>query len=259
MKISPSDPLVLVVPDDLAGTNSGQVTVDLSTLQAGATEAQATADQAVLDAADAQNSADEAQATASAAIPAANGFGPWGVPGHWGRLTHQPHVAGVLSTSTAETGRIVYFPCDPTADIPIVQWAVEVTNTPVGTSLTVSIARYSVHADGTPDALVADYSDHPITIPNAPAAIVLSSVFSQVTIPQGRWMLAALFLGTAGGTPPILRTLTGHPSIGAATPTSLNTNGGYRSPDTTNVAFPLSAVIGSDQGRGGILLYAKRA
>jgi len=233
----------------------------------------AVAEDALADAAVAQLAAENAQSTgdaalstanvartyAFAAVPAASGFYPWGISGHWGRLTHQPHVLGTLSTSTAEPGRIVYFPFDPTAVIPVTQWAVEVTNTPVGTTLTVSFARYSVNPDGSPNALVADYSANAITIPNAPAALVASSAFGSIEMPVGHWMLAALFLGTAGGTPPVLRTVTGHPSVGAATMASLNVNGGYRSPDTTNVGFPLTASIGADQGRGGILLYARRA
>lgn len=265
-----STPLVLDVDDASVEVLEGglpKITIG----DAGA--AQAVAEEALADAAAAQQQADDALALAGvavssadiarvaafAAVPAASGFYPWGISGHWGRLTHQPHVLGTLSTSTAEPGRIVYFPFDPMAVIPVTQWAVEVTNTPVGTSLTVSVARYSVNADGSPNALIADYSANAIKIPNSPAALVASSAFASVEIPVGHWMLAVLFLGTAGGTPPVLRTVTGHPSVGAATMASLNVNGGYRSPDTTNVGFPSTAAIGADQGRGGILLYARRA
>jgi hypothetical protein len=231
------------------------------------------------DTAGAQAAAEAAQATADAALPASGNLAgvaspdlsrvslnaarrvrPWGVAGYFGRLTHQPLVQGTLATSTAEPGRVVYFPCCPEVDIPVVQWVVEVTNTPVGTGIVCTFARYAMAADGTPGARVADYtSSGGITIPNSPAALVASSTFAQVVIPAGEWHLAVLFLGAAGGTPPVLRTVTGHPSIGASTMTSLNTNGGYRSPDTSNVAFPLNATIGADQGRGGVLLYGKHA
>lgn len=255
---------VLVVPDTaVAYLSTGEPVVTLAGAAAAAADAaaalaaaeaaQTTADDAATDAASAQQTADEA-------VPAASGFAPWGITGYWGRLTHQPHIAGALLTSTVEPGRIVYFPFDPTADIDVVQWAVEVTNTPVGTSVVVNVARYSVNSDGSPNRLVLDYSTSgPITIPNSPAALVAGAAFTQITLPAGHWMLAVLFTGTAGGTPPVLRTVTGHPSIGASTMASLNVNGGYRSPDTSNVGFPPTATIGADQGRGGILLYAKRA
>lgn len=203
-------------------------------------------------------SAAAAQATADAALPAA-GVLPWASAATYGRLTHQPCVAGTPLTSTAEAGRIVYFPCSPAADIVTTRWAIEQTNTPVGTTLQVHVARYARLADGTPGALVADYSANPITLLNAAPTLVESSAFAAVTIPKGDWCLAVLFLGTNGGTPPVLRTLTGHPGVGAGLLQSLNTNGGWRSPDTTNLAFPTNAVVNlADQGRGGILLYGRR-
>lgn len=296
MRILPGDPTTWTVPDDLASTSSGEVTVDLDALAGSAQAAQETADTALANAATAQSTAEDAiadaedasaaalaaqgtadtattaaataQATATAAVPLAYGFLPWGISGHWGRLSHQPHVVGydesaaALATSV-EAGRIVYFPCSPTSDIPIVQIAVEVTNTPVGTSATVCLARYTVAADGSPGSLVVDYSVTTpasiITLANAPPALTASSAFASITIPKGNWHLACLFLGAVGGTPPQLRVACGHPSIGCATLASINLNGGYRSPDTTNAAFPPTATIGADQGRGGILVYAKRA
>lgn len=263
--VIPADALVLKVPPASITTDSaGQrvVTIGDATVAAEAydlaVQAQATADAALPAAGNLATiaSPDAARVT----LGAARRVRPWGISGHFGRLTHQPLTQGTLATSTAEPGRIVYFPCCPEVDIPVVQWVVEVTNTPVGTGIVVTVARYAMQADGTPGALVADYTTSGgITIPNSPTALVASAVFPQVVIPSGEWHLAVLFLGAAGGTPPILRTVTGHPSIGAATMQSLNINGGYRSPDTTNLAFPANASIAADQGRGGILLYGKHA
>lgn len=271
-----STPLVLDVADGAVEVLEGgtpKVTIG------DAAGALAVAEEALADAAEALAAAEAAQATADAALPAegnlatigsadvargnigaARAVRPWGVSGYYGRLTHQPLMLGTLGTSTAEPGRIVYFPCSPEVDIPVVQWVIEVTNTPVGTGIVCTFAQYTTNADGTPGSIVQDFtSAGGITIPNAPAALVASAVFPQVIVRAGDWHLAVLFLGTAGGTPPILRTATGHPGIGASTMQSLNVCGGYRSPDTTNVAFPANASISADQGRGGILVYGKHA